>query len=177
LQSLTHVLWIGGAPGSGKTTVAKRIARRHGLRWYNADAHTWDHRDRALEAGDPAALHWEAMTPRERWVATSPAEMVDLSLNLERGPMIVDALRALPAAPLVVAEGSTVLPDLVASGIADRSRAVWLAPTRDLQRARLEERGAEPEGDADARRARARTSSSSGYSSVRRSSAGPTRRA
>jgi broad-specificity NMP kinase len=32
MQSLRHVLWIGGSPGSGKTTVATRIARRHGLR-------------------------------------------------------------------------------------------------------------------------------------------------
>jgi adenylate kinase family enzyme len=34
------VLWLGGAPGTGKTTAAMRISRRHGIRWYSADAHT-----------------------------------------------------------------------------------------------------------------------------------------
>jgi hypothetical protein len=56
-----------------------------------------------------------------------------MSLHRERGPMVVDDLAALPAAPLVVAEGSV----LAASAIADRSRALWLIPTPALQRARL----------------------------------------
>ncbi len=32
VQALRHVHWIGGPPGTGKTAVATRIARRHGLR-------------------------------------------------------------------------------------------------------------------------------------------------
>src|SRR6266508_2754774 len=106
MEPLAHVLWLGGVPGSGKTTVARRIARRHGIRWYNADAHTWEHRDRALREGNPVALRWEAMTPHERWVKTPPEEMLGLSLDLVRGPMIVDDLRALPPSPLILAEGT-----------------------------------------------------------------------
>jgi hypothetical protein len=156
MHSLTHVLWIGGAPASGKTTIARRIARRHGLRWYNADTRTWAHRDRAIRDRHPAAQRWEAMTPEERWVTTAPAEMVELSLNLERGPMIVDDLRRLPASPLVLAEGSTVLPELVASGIADQARAVWLIPTAELGRARLEERTGVAAGASSPRRSSGR---------------------
>ena len=57
VQTLRHVLWIGGPPGGGKSSVATRIARRYGLRWYGADTRTWRHRDRALRAGKrrPAA--------------------------------------------------------------------------------------------------------------------------
>ena len=29
---LRHVYWIGGASGSGKSTIARRLADRHGLR-------------------------------------------------------------------------------------------------------------------------------------------------
>jgi hypothetical protein len=138
------VLWIGGAPGSGKTTIATRIARRHGLRWYNADTRTWEHRDRALHEGHPAAQRWEALTPHERWATATPADMLEMSLHAERGPMIVDDLRRLPTSPLIVAEGSTVSPAVVSSGIADRSRAVWLLPTPEFQRARLGERALPP---------------------------------
>ena len=52
---LVHTLWIGGAPATGcgapatgKTTVATRIARRYGLRLYSSDTRTWVHRDHAL---------------------------------------------------------------------------------------------------------------------------------
>jgi hypothetical protein len=137
---LRHVLWIGGPGGAGKTTIAKRLARRHGLRWYSADAHTWTHRDRAIRAGNEAAIRWEAMTPEERWVSATPAEMLELSLTFDRWTMIADDLRKLPRAPLVVAEGTTVVPDLVAAGLADAARAVWLAPTDGLLRTRLAER-------------------------------------
>ena len=58
MQALRHVLWIGGPPGGGKSSVATRIARRYGLRWYGADTRTWRHRDRALRAGNEAARRW-----------------------------------------------------------------------------------------------------------------------
>ena len=138
---LPNVLWIGGPPRSGKTTIARRIARRHGLRWYNADAHTWEHRDRALAAGNAAARRWEAMTQEERRAGSTPAEQLELSLHAERGPMIVDDLRRLPPSPLTVAEGSTISPEVVSSGIAAPAQAVWLIPTAELQRSRLAEAG------------------------------------
>lgn len=138
---MRHVLWIGGAPVSGKTSIATRIARRHGLRWYGADTRTWEHRDRAIAAGVAAAIRWEEMTPEERWEKTTPAEKLDMSLHRERGPMVVDDLRALPRSPLVLAEGST-LP--AAAALRDPARAVWLIPTREFHRTLLDERRLSP---------------------------------
>jgi len=51
--------------------------------------------------------------------------------------MVIDDLRALPTSPLVVAEGSTLPPSAVADGIAERSRAIWLIPSAEFQRAQL----------------------------------------
>jgi hypothetical protein len=134
--SVSHTLWIGGAPASGKTTIARRIARRHGLRLYSADTRTWEHRDRALAAGNTAARRWEAMTPQERWERSTPAEMLEMSLHRERGAMVLDDLRALPREPLAIAEGTPV-----PAAAADSARAVWLIATPEFQRAQLAARG------------------------------------
>lgn len=55
-----------------------------------------------------------------------------MSLHYERGPMIVDDVRALPRAPLVIVEGSNVSPAIISSGEVERSRAVWLLPTSEF---------------------------------------------
>jgi len=129
-------LWIGGPPAAGKTSVAIRLARRHGLRWYGSDTRTWEHRDRAIAAGSEAAQRFESLSPEERW-AKPPSELVALSLHRERLQMILDDVRALPERPLVVAEGTPVSPAAVASGTIDAGRALWLIPTRELQERRL----------------------------------------
>jgi hypothetical protein len=133
-----NVVWIGGPPGSGKTTLARSLAVRHGLRLYSADTMTWVHRDRALAAGNSAARRWEALGPGRRW--DQPLEdLLAMSLHRERGAMVLEDLRALPDDPLVVAEGST-LP----AWAAEASRAAWLLPPRELLRERLERRGVPP---------------------------------
>lgn len=119
MGELSNVLWIGGPAASGKTTVSRLLARRHGLRWYSVDAHTWQYWDRAAAAG--LALP-----------SSGPGDF-------DRGPMIREDLLSLPW-PLVVVEGTLVTPDLARPP----GHALWLMPSQEEQRARLEKR--HPEG-------------------------------
>jgi hypothetical protein len=131
-----HVLWIGGPPGSGKTSIATRLARRHGLRWYGSDTQTWAHRDRALAAHVPAAERWESLPPAARGEAP-PDELLAMSLHRERGQMVVDDVGSLPETPLLVAEGSEVPAWVISGGLSDETRAIWLMPTPSFQRTRI----------------------------------------
>ncbi len=117
------------AAGIRQNDRRRLIARWHGLRCYNADAHMWEHRDRAIEASHPDAIRWKAMPSEERWSAP-PAEMLAMCLHHERGPMIVEDLLALPASPLTIAEGTPVTPPVAGAG----SRAVCLLPSAEVER-------------------------------------------
>ena len=90
--------------------MAEALARRHGLRLYSADTRTWDHVDRLRAAGSAAARAWHEQPPEERY---AHGDLLALSLHEERGPLVLEDLRALPTAPLIVAEGS-VLPAVAA---------------------------------------------------------------
>jgi acetyl-CoA acetyltransferase len=115
-------IWIGGGTGAGKSTTARALAVRHGLRrfaidsfWYAYDAR-WAQRRKS---------------PDEQWLETPPevqaAEFEETSRRMMR--YALDDLAALPHAPTVV-EGPQILPDLVPPG----DQAVFLDPTPDWQR-------------------------------------------
>jgi hypothetical protein len=95
--------------------------RRHGLRLYSSDTRTWLHRDRALAAGNAAARRWEELPPKERGDQRAE-ELIAMSLHRERGAMVVEDVLALPPTPLVVAEGSVIMPACLPPG----AHAVWL---------------------------------------------------
>lgn len=129
MDELQNVLWIGGVAGAGKTTVARRLARRHGLRRYNPDTQTWNHLAAALAQGNPAAQRFADMTPAERATAT-PKE-----IGYDRGPMVIEDLGSLPTTPAILAE--LLPPEQIAASV---EQTVCLMPSQEVQRTRLERR-------------------------------------
>jgi shikimate kinase len=134
---LAHVLWIGGAPDAGKTTIAHLLAERHRWQWYPCDAHAHNHLNLIAHA-DPAqhpAMYAKLGTSiDELWVHPTPAELLQsiVAINHERFPLILADLRAMPTRPLILAEGPSLHPKLVAPVLTSRHQAVWLVPTAEF---------------------------------------------
>jgi hypothetical protein len=125
------VVWIGGSTGSGKTTVTRILAARHGLRVFPVDAFWYSHVHRLGELADEPA-------PDAQWLDMTPAEQAaDFEASTRRRwPLVVADLDALPPSPPVIVEGPQVLPDLIPPG----DRAVFLVGTTEWQRSVLEKR-------------------------------------
>jgi len=74
---LRDVYWIGGGSGAGKSTIARRLAARHGLRLYATDEVMADHGRRSSPADSPLMAGFAAMDMDERWVSRSPETMLE----------------------------------------------------------------------------------------------------
>ncbi len=131
LTTLAHVVWIGGSPCAGKTSVAQQLADHHGLQVYHFDRHEADHIARSSAAHHPELHAFLAMTIDERWVLRSPAEMARNVIRswTERFGLMIEDLRALPSALPIIVEGPGLFPELVAPLLVSQHQAIWLVPT------------------------------------------------
>jgi hypothetical protein len=147
---LAHVLWIGGPQASGKTSVARALARRFDLQLYVVDWRTWVHEPRMPDT------EFRSLSMDERWVQATPAQMLDwfLTTSRHRFRLVLEDLRELPDSPLAVVEGPQLFPTSVAAVLRSPDHALFLVPDLDEQRARLLARGPIP-GTSDGLRARA----------------------
>jgi 2-phosphoglycerate kinase len=140
---LQHVYWIGGGSGAGKSTIARRIAARHGLHLYATDDVMPDHARRSTPVDSPQLAEFAAMDMDERWVNRSPTTMLE-TFHWFRGEsfdLIIEDLLRLPREPRVIVEGFRLLPRLVKPLLAAPSHAVWLLPAPDFRRAAFDTRG------------------------------------
>lgn len=140
---LRHVRWIGGGSGAGKSTVARRIADRHGWAVYSTDAVMGEHAARSNPSDAPQLAAFMDMSMDQRWVDRDPSTMLE-TFHWYRGEgfdHIVEDLTSLPPDRPVVAEGFRLLPALVAPLLEHPGYAVWLLPTPRFRQAAFDSRG------------------------------------
>lgn len=142
-EQLRHVYWIGGGSGAGKSTVARRIAARHGLHLYATDDVMAEHARRSTREDSPLLYRFLAMGMDERWVNRPPGTMLETFhwFQGEGFRLIVEDLLRLPREPGVIAEGFRLLPRLVEPLLSAPARAVWLLPSPAFRQAVVGSRG------------------------------------
>jgi hypothetical protein len=107
---LSHVLWIGGGPGSGKTSIARELARRFDLQRYSVDEQT------------------EAHEPRMPVLVADETVDVAMTAARHRFRLVLEDLAALPPSPAAIVEGAQLFPTSVAAVLREPSHALFLLP-------------------------------------------------
>ncbi|MGL4178610.1 MAG: AAA family ATPase [Dermatophilaceae bacterium] len=142
-RRLSNVYWVGGAPGAGKSTIARRLADTYDLHLYATDDVMRDHAARTTADESPHLHRFVAMTMDDRWMTRSPRTMVSTFhwFQGEAFHLIVEDLLRLSAESAVVAEGFRLLPRLVGPLLADPTTSVWLLPSPAFRAVALARRG------------------------------------
>jgi hypothetical protein len=133
-ERLSHVLWIGGGPQVGKTTLSRLLAGKWDLKLYNLDWHAV--REHRLRRG-PLASAFQRMSMDERWALPTPDELVARSIAIwqEGFALVLEDLLALPRSRTIVAEGPGAFPWCVAPVITSAHQALFLTPTTEWREA------------------------------------------
>ena len=151
-SALQHVLWIGGGTDTGKTSIARTIARRYGLQTYHYDRNESSHIERLINAGSAyfqnlvtktAEGYWELRDVDEYWVSRSPDTMAQETITSwkERFPLVMEDLQAMSKEPMIIAEGPGLFPECVHRVLRSPRQAIWLVPTEAFKRALVKQRG------------------------------------
>jgi len=142
-QRLRHIRWIGGGSGAGKSTVARRLSERYGLRLYHCDDMQSAHTARSNPTDHPMLHAFIAMTMDERWAKRTPEEMFRTfhGFHGEGFGLILEDLLDLPTDVPVLVEGYKLLPRLVAPLLSRLDQAVWLIPPPSFRRTAFCRRG------------------------------------
>ncbi len=127
---LTHVLWIGGATDSGKSTVAHHLAEQWDIPVYHYDRE--DARQTEILAKSiPVVSQFLHASLEERWIQPTPETMFEYLLLTfpYRFQLVIQELMEMSRERTVIAEGFGLLPELVHPVLSSPYQAIWLAPT------------------------------------------------
>jgi hypothetical protein len=138
-----HVLWIGGSPCAGKTSIADALAAAHHGVAYHFDRMEMAHIARSTEATNPDLMAFLALDMEHRWLLRTPEEMARNAIASWRArfPLVLEDLRALPTDAPIFAEGPGLFPERVAPLLASPRQALWLVTTSSFCQMVRQQRG------------------------------------
>ena len=130
------VYYIGGAPCSGKSTVAEALAEHYGLSYFKVDDHLESFTARGAAAGLPVCQRILRMSAEETWMRPPQVQcQEELDYYQEIFPFVMEKLAEMNA-PWVIAEGAAFLPHLMT----DATHYIAITPSREFQMTRYRER-------------------------------------
>lgn len=133
-MNLERVLWLGGSPCAGKSSVSSILAERHGLAVYHVDEHTEAHVERA-GPDHPTLARLGRRSGDALWMRPLPEQIADEhEFCREEFSLALEDIAALPGGGPLLAEGTSLLPGSVAALGVPPARAIWLVPAPAFQR-------------------------------------------
>ncbi len=133
-----RILFIGGSPCSGKSTVAERIAKKYGAFYFKVDDFLEQFMKRAAQRGYPVCKKCMEMTPDETWMREPSIQCEEEFLVYDEiAEFVFERLKETDA-DLIVTEGAAYTPQVMGQYGADDY--ISIVPTPAFQISHYRER-------------------------------------
>jgi 2-phosphoglycerate kinase len=128
-----HVLWLGGSPCAGKSSIAEMLRAKYSVDVYHVDDAFQEHMHTFTPEKYPTCYKWTHTPWDSLWMQTQQTLLEEaISAYTEHIQFIMDDLYTLRLP--VVAEGTSLLPHIIRNFITKESDALWLVPVEEFQR-------------------------------------------
>ncbi len=126
-----RVLFIGGSPCSGKSTVAERISKEYGACYFKIDDYLDEFVNVAAQKGYPACKNCVTMTPDEIWMREPSIQCKEEFLIYDEiSESVFEHLNKVDA-DFIVTEGAGYTPNVMMKY--GRKEYISIVPTPDFQ--------------------------------------------
>ncbi len=146
LQELfAKVLWIGGTPDAGKTSVARALGEHFCWPVYEYDRTDLYHHNLLVHISPDNYSSFMSATIDEQWVDPAPDVLLQRALDSfeKRFHFILEELHAwtLPKNGRMIVEGFGLTPARLTPLLSSPNQAIFLIPTEQFKKASMERRG------------------------------------
>lgn len=141
-ESLAHILWIGGSPCAGKTSISNILGEKYNLFIYHCDEYYKEHVKRCNPVQQPIMSKLAPMPEDEFWMRPVEQQVIEeVAFCEEEFSMVIDDLLKLSKDRAIIVEGTLLLPKLVTRVLKSLRSAIWVIPTEEFQRKYYPNRG------------------------------------
>lgn len=129
------VYYIGGSPGSGKSTIAKMLAKKYGFTHYKLDDYLFEYMKKAAQSGKEHSMLTRTLSQEQTWMR-EPQVQVDEEFDIYREifPFALAAIEKMSIKKGIIAEGAGFTPRLIAEQKISPTRYICIVPTDEFQR-------------------------------------------
>lgn len=133
-QELSHVYWLVGSPCAGKSSLANSLVATYGWQLYRGDDTYEHHASIATPEQYPTFSKITRLSSDAFWMRPLAQQLSEkIQSYQEEFPLIMADLLTFSKTKPVVAEGTALLPGLVAPLLSSPHQAIGLVPTPEFQ--------------------------------------------
>lgn len=140
-----HVLWIGGVPDAGKTTLANYLSIELNCGVYHYDDYDASHKSHLAET-NPIYRNYLNQSEEDYWVKPKPIELLLRAQRIftDRFPLVLEDINNISNNSLLLVEGVGLTPALVVPYLSSSNQAIWLIPKNNLKMISMKKRDKPP---------------------------------